>query len=253
MKKFFEHISRYAAGAATWATLHNYMLDNKKNELLENKKMMENIQNSVEIIRKSSEEMQERLNQENIEKLTSLSNNFKNKIDNAVNTANKIQEINTQIMKNDSNISGDLKTQSYQDINNNLDLTKNGLEEGKKILDEIINIFSNIKGSGSSSNYIFNIINQYNDFLNTLTVVQKGALGHLLAAIFILLCFTSIITIFYGDILIKYFEIEKRFTKIARFIEIRRKFQQYYFFLNTCLILSTLFLIIYVNSVVLFF
>lgn len=225
MKKFFEQISRYAAGAATWATLHCYMSNNKHTELLENKKIMENLKNSVEILRKSSEEMQEILNQENIENFT--------------------------------RISGDLNTLSNQDINNNLvapdHLTKNGLEEGKKILDDIMNIFSNIKDSGSSSNYILNIINQYYDFLNTLTVVQKGALGHLLAAIFILLCFTSILTIFYGETLIKYFEIEKRFTKIARFIEIRRKFQQYYFALNTCLILSTLFLIIYVNSVVLFF
>jgi len=185
-------------------------------------------------------------------------NNFKNKIDNPVNTTNKIQVINTQILapkggNNNSKISEDLKTQSYQDINNNLDLTKNGLEEGNKILDEIVNTFSNIKGSGSSSNYIFDIINLYSDFLNTLTVVQKGALGHLLAAIFLLFCFTTIITIFYGETLIKYFEIEKRFPKIARFIEIRRKFQQYYFLLNTCLILSTLFFIIYVNSVVLFF
>jgi len=179
-------------------------------------------------------------------------NNFKNKIDNPVNITNKIQVINTQILNNDSKISEDLKTQSYLDINNNLDLTKNGLEEDNKILDEIVNIFSNIKGSGSSSNYIFDIINQYNDFLNTFNVVQKGALGHLLAAIFILYCFTSILTIFYGETLIKYLEIEKRFPKIARFIEIRRKLQQYYFLLNTCLILSTLFLIIYVNSVVLF-
>jgi hypothetical protein len=175
-----------------------------------------------------------------------------------VNTTNKIQVINTQILapkggNNNSKISEDLKTQSYQDLNNNLDLTKNGLEEGNKILDEIVNTFSNIKGSGSSSNYIFDIINLYSDFLNTLTVVQKGALGHLLAAIFLLFCFTTIITIFYGETLIKYFEIEKRFPKIARFIEIRRKFQQYYFLLNTCLILSTLFFIIYVNSVVLFF
>src|ERR1700723_962776 len=179
-------------------------------------------------------------------------NNFKNKIDNPVNITNKIQVINTQILNNDSKISEDLKTQSYLDINNNLDLTKNGLEEDNKILDEIVNIFSNIKGSGSSSNYIFDIINQYNDFLNTFNVVQKGSLGHLLAAIFILYCFTSILTIFYGETLIKYLEIEKRFPKIARFIEIRRKLQQYYFLLNTCLILSTLFLIIYVNSVVLF-
>lgn len=253
MKKFLENLSKYATGAAIWATLDCYLSDNKKIELLENKKIMDSIQKSVEAIRKSSEEMQTRINQENIDKLTNLSNNFKNKIDNAMNTANKVQDINTQIMNNDSNISEDLKTQSYQDINNNLDLTKNGLEEGKKILDEIVEIFSNIRGSGSSSNYIFDIINQYSDFLNTLTVIQKGALGHLLAAIFLLFCFTTIITIFYGETLIKYFEIEKRFPKIARFIEIRRKFQQYYFLLNTCLILSTLFLIIYVNSVVLFF
>jgi len=248
MKKFFEHISKYAAGVATWATLHGYISDSKKTELLENQQILESIQKSVEIIKKSSEEMQDRLNQENIDKLTSLSNNLKNQIDNAVNTL---------ILNKESKISEDLKAQSYQDINNNLDFTKNGLDriaqEGKNILDEIVNMFSNIKDSGSSSNYIFDIINQYYEFLDTLTVVQKGALGHLLAAIFILLCFSSIITIFYGDTLIKLFEIEKRFTKIARFIEIRRKFQQYYFFLNTCLIISTLFLIIYVNSVVLFF
>jgi hypothetical protein len=75
MKKFFEHISRYTAGAATGATYTVICQIIKKKELLENKKIMESINNSVEVIKKSNIEMQDKLNQENIEKLTSLSNN----------------------------------------------------------------------------------------------------------------------------------------------------------------------------------
>ena len=66
---------------------------------------------------------------------------------------------------------------------------------------------------------------------------------------FIIFTLFSIISIFYGEKLITYFDLENRFIKLSKFIQIRRKFQQYYLLLNISLIIIVLLLIIYVNII----
>jgi hypothetical protein len=57
----------------------------------------------------------------------------------------------------------------------------------------------------------------------------------------------SLISIIYGDKLIIFFDLENRFPKIAKFIQIRRKFQQYYLLMNIGLIIIVLEIIIYIH------
>jgi len=116
-----------------------------------------------------------------------------------------------------------------------------------KFIDDFI---KNIKGTGSSSNYISDSINEFYEFMSTLSTEQLGALAHILAGIFILFCIFSIVSVFYGDKLIVYFNIEKRLPSLARFIQIRRKLQHYYFLLNIILIVVTILYVIYVNLIV---
>lgn len=52
---------------------------------------------------------------------------------------------------------------------------------------------------GDLFNTILDFFNQFNTGLNELTLSQIGALSHLLASIFILLCLFSIIVIIYSD------------------------------------------------------
>ena len=47
----------------------------------------------------------------------------------------------------------------------------------------------------------------------------------------------SIIFIFYGNIILNYFNLEDRYPKIAKIIQLRRQFQRYYMILSILMII----------------
>ena len=47
----------------------------------------------------------------------------------------------------------------------------------------------------------------------------------------------NIYSTIFGNEIIKYFKLEEKFPSFAKFIQLRRKFQQYYFILNIILII----------------
>jgi hypothetical protein len=93
-------------------------------------------------------------------------------------------------------------------------------------------------------------INSYHDWMLTLSLTKQSAIIHIVNSIFILLCLSSLITVFYADSLIKYFNIEEKYPRIAKYIQLRRKFQQYYFFLNALLIIVFTIIIFVFNILV---
>jgi hypothetical protein len=124
-------------------------------------------------------------------------------------------------------------------------------------LSDVIDLLFN-SGSGSKTNFLFveditKFISMYQDYLSTLTLAQTGALVHIIVSLFIFFCLFTIIGIFYGDTLIRYLNLEEKYPKLARFIQLRRKFQQYYFILNMFLIFIALSSIIYVNLLIFFY
>ena len=78
--------------------------------------------------------------------------------------------------------------------------------------------------------------------MSTLTLEQLGALAHLFSAFSILFSLISIITIVYSNMLLEFFKIEEKFPKLARYIRIRQKFQQYYLFLNFLIIIFIIYI-----------
>jgi len=129
------------------------------------------------------------------------------------------------------------------------ELNKNFYKFKENIVDKITEIMS---GKGSSNTNAFiekisDIINAYRDFLSTLSTAEVGSLAHILICIVIFISLLSLISIFLGDYLIRYFNLEIKYSKLARFIQIRRKFQIYYFIFNTIIILLGLLAIIYLN------
>ena len=81
------------------------------------------------------------------------------------------------------------------------------------------------------------------------TALARGGRIRLGNTLFILFSLISIISIFYGEKLIIFFDLENRFPKLAKFIQIRRKFQQYYLLMNIGLIIIVLVIIIYINII----
>ena len=89
------------------------------------------------------------------------------------------------------------------------------------------NLSPEIPNTSSVSSFIdlenFNL----QEFLSSLSRLELFAFISLCFNSLILNAIISIVFIFYGDILIKYFNLEVRFPKLAKFISIRRKLNNY--------------------------
>jgi hypothetical protein len=68
-----------------------------------------------------------------------------------------------------------------------------------------------------------------------------------LGLITISFCLASIAAIIYGDLLIKHLNLEVKYPRIAKFIQLRRRFQFYYLNIDFLLILVTLISLFYFN------
>lgn len=66
--------------------------------------------------------------------------------------------------------------------------------------------------------------------LDNFDPIQKFAFAILCFSQVVLSSLISIIFIFYGDYLIRRFDLENKYPKLAKFIQLRRKFQNYYLF-----------------------
>jgi hypothetical protein len=125
------------------------------------------------------------------------------------------------------------------------------VKDFKKYVDDLIS------GKGSLSNYddgnSLRILDQFQEFLSSLTLDQKIAVTHILAAIAMLSSIFTIAMIIYGDYLIIRFKLEEKFPKLARFIQIRRKLQLYSISMNLFLMTLALLAVIYINYLILIY
>ena len=108
---------------------------------------------------------------------------------------------------------------------------------------ELINILNNIDKQDLFEIYKF-IISKITDvnfnlqeFLNSLTILELFAFISLCFNLVILSALLSIIFILYGDFLIKHFNLETKYPKLANFINFRKKITKYTMFYNIFLIL----------------
>jgi len=138
-----------------------------------------------------------------------------------------------------------------------LDAVKNVQTESDKlrqiILLRVEAISNSGKGSGSGgsmNNFIGSYFDFLNNFLSNLTLLQKGAVAHIIASIFIIFCLFSILCAVFGDFLITYFKLEEKWPKLAKWVQLRIKLQYTYIVANAIFILLTLGYIIYVNILV---
>jgi hypothetical protein len=86
----------------------------------------------------------------------------------------------------------------------------------------------NDKLSKILENSIFTLDFNYQKFLDSLSREELLSLGGLLFNYLILSNTISIILILYGDYLILRFDLENKYPKLAKLIQFRRKFQEYY-------------------------
>ena len=122
-----------------------------------------------------------------------------------------------------------------------------------ELSDKYNTIIDSIKKSGGNDGNNFldsNILETLNDYISSLTPLETLSFMHICGSIVILFSLFSILTIFYGEFFIQKFSLETKYPKLAKFIQLRIKFQQYYFIVNVSMIATAL-LILYVNLVLL--
>lgn len=167
----------------------------------------------------------------------------------ALNESKKLSDLSKQL--ENSNLDNSQVEILKKDFSYHTSNLENFLNSSNMKLEELNRKLNEIFGSSSKNNFIAeDFIRNYQDYLSNLPLEKVGALGHILLCIAMLFSLFTIGAIFYGDSLIKYYKLEEKFPKLARFIQLRRKFQFYYFTVNISLIIITLLLIIYVNFIV---
>jgi hypothetical protein len=158
-----------------------------------------------------------------------------------------IEELEKERMKN-----SELQSKYEGLANKKIEELESINENNRSLIENIQNIV-NSKGGSSDSNSLIgnNFIDSINQFFSTLNFEQTLAIFHISGSIFILISFYSILFIFFGDYLIKYFNLEEKYPKLANFIKIRRKLQNYYVLINIIIIVLILIVMIYVDLLLL--
>lgn len=100
-------------------------------------------------------------------------------------------------------------------------------------------------------NSITNLLSEFSDHMDALSLIQKGAVIHICFSISILFSLFTLIGVYFGDWFINYFNLELKYPRLATFFRLRRKFQNYYFIWNSLYILFILLIVISFNIFIL--
>ena len=105
---------------------------------------------------------------------------------------NKIKEANKSI--ENSPVEGESMTEM---IKKHMEGLSDGFNKETDLWKDLTEIVKNSVGPGPGSNSNLTILNQYYDYLATLTVEQQGALANILLAIVIFFCLITLISVFF--------------------------------------------------------
>jgi hypothetical protein len=174
------------------------------------------------------------------------------KIDKSVKSLNKLSEKLNSIKSNstvDNTTNENINNKVLEEINNTTSEHINNIIDGNSILKNILEKKLNFPSNSETKNFISNF--DFHDLLSGMSTLELGAVVHLNGSLLILFSLMSIISIIFGDELLKYLKLEEKFPRLARFIEIRRKFRYYYLILNFLMIIFVLVVFLYLNFLIL--
>jgi hypothetical protein len=232
----------YLGGGLTLITFAQGITTNNQNKTIMNS-LKTRISKQDEVIKKYEEIIKQNNNNVEIKsKLAEIEENTKTTLmeqDNINNITAKIKEATT----------GDL-SMIKTDLNHHVQNQTENLISGSGKFDELKEIIEKIVKSNSGSNNNFISLSEWQEILLKLPNEKVGALGHILLSLAMIMSLISILSIFYGEYLIKKYDLENKYPKIASFINLRRKFQNYYLMLSILFMITSLLLIIYVNILV---
>jgi hypothetical protein len=258
MKKFFKEASVYTGIIISIASLDGYrrtVLNDMNKEKLNNiREGMVDLKNRSKEFEIKNKEYLDQLEFSNL-KISKVNGdiieNFKNMKHTSELLKTKLEHLNNE------DLSSDVKETMTNEISKMIEelgvKTNSQTELINKATNALDEYIKSTFSGGSSSKFFDDFWDKLNNFISNATAEQLGAVGHISMSFVVLLCLSSLVTVFYGDTLILKFKLEERFPRLAKFIQLRRKFQQYYFFWNVFIIVFILFFVIYINICVLYY
>jgi hypothetical protein len=256
--KIFKEISRYGSVIVGAVTLDGYrrglVSDSITNKINEFREQMETCERKSVELKDRTTDFLNNIEESNA-KIVKVSSEISNSIESIKHQAELLKTKMGII--NNPEISSDVKLTMTKEV----DSINDSLLIKSKIHSEVVSKASNTldeltKNNGStstSSNVLEDLWINFNDFISNASTAELGAIGHISMSIAILFCLGSLVSVFYGDTLIIKFKLEERFPRLAKFIQLRRKFQQYYFLYNVIFIVLILLYVIYINLCVLIY
>lgn len=123
-------------------------------------------------------------------------------------------------------------------------------EEAAEGIDELIR---NTKTKLTGGNDIFNIINDFQLYLSSLSTTEICLVINIGTSIFILGCIISILFAISGKYIINKFSLEQKFPRLKNIIQLRVKFQSYYVYINSIFIILAVLSLIITNYITLIY
>jgi flagellar biosynthesis chaperone FliJ len=174
----------------------------------------------------------------------------------------KIKELNNQLNDMKGIHNNYFNKFENGNINTNVESSSNFYEKYKSQIDEaftkannkadeISKILDNKKDNFMDKNPIIDLINDFKEYLNSLSTMEICLIINITSSIFIFTCVVSILFAISGNYLINKFSLEQNFPKLKTIIELRVKFQNYYVIINSIFILLAVLSLIFVNTITL--
>lgn len=102
------------------------------------------------------------------------------------------------------------------------------------------------------SDLIWPTIGDLYSYLDTLNLLEFSALFHIVVLITILIIGFNILSVLMGNEIIKYFNLEEKYPKLAIFFQLRLKYQRYYILTHMFLLFIICIVVILINILVLY-
>lgn len=110
-------------------------------------------------------------------------------------------------------------------------------DECKEALVNIDNLLEMIKNDDQINKFSFDL-SQFYGYLDSLTILQEASLLHII--MFFVLIFTAIniLSVLFGNEIIRYFNLVERLPRLALFFKLRITFQRYYLMWNVFILFA---------------
>lgn len=108
-----------------------------------------------------------------------------------------------------------------------------GSEELRKEFDKVLKAANEMEDIiKNDKDKFLSGLSKFYEYLDSLTVLQESSLLHVVIFLVIIISLINIISVLFANEIIKYFNLENRFPKLAILFKLRIKLQKYYLFMS---------------------